>query len=153
MQTIEEYKEYAKQLEGEVGKWHNAYDASETMNRKLVAENRELKESNTRLAIKNKILQKSHDATNQQLQDLLDEFNKNIDESEINQLKNKSAKADEINAIHQKSLARLEELVNKEYPDEEEDHSEADGILCDMLNALGYKDLTDAWDKIGKWYS
>lgn len=27
MQTIEEYKEYIKQLEGEVGKWHNAYDA------------------------------------------------------------------------------------------------------------------------------
>lgn len=67
--------------------------------------------------------------------------------------KDKSAKADEINAIYQKSLARLEELVNKKYPDEEEDHSEADGILCDMLDALGYKDLTDAWDKIGKWYS
>ena len=27
MQTIEEYKAYTKQLEGEVGKWHNAYDA------------------------------------------------------------------------------------------------------------------------------
>lgn len=27
MQTIEEYKEYTAQLEGEVGKWHNAYDA------------------------------------------------------------------------------------------------------------------------------
>jgi len=27
MQTIEEYKEYTKQLEGEVGKWHTAYDA------------------------------------------------------------------------------------------------------------------------------
>ena len=27
MQTIEEYKEYTKQLEGEVGKWHHAYDA------------------------------------------------------------------------------------------------------------------------------
>ena len=67
--------------------------------------------------------------------------------------KNKSAKDDEINAVHQKSLARLEELVNKKYPDEEEDHGEADGILCDMLNALGYKDLTDAWDKIRKWYS
>ena len=67
--------------------------------------------------------------------------------------KNKSAKDEEINAVHQKSLARLEELVNKKYPDEEEDHAEADGILCDMLNALGYKDLTDAWDKIGKWYS
>lgn len=27
MQTIEEYKSYTKQLEGEVGKWHHAYDA------------------------------------------------------------------------------------------------------------------------------
>ena len=62
-------------------------------------------------------------------------------------------KNEEIDALYQKSLSRLKELVNKEYPDEEEDHSEADMILCDMLNALGYKDLTDAWDKIGKWYS
>ena len=65
--------------------------------------------------------------------------------------KNRSAKDEEINAVHQKSLARLKELVNKKkYPDEEEDHAEADGILCEMLDALGYKDLTDAWDKIGK---
>lgn len=27
MQTIEEYKAYTKQLEGEVSKWHHAYDA------------------------------------------------------------------------------------------------------------------------------
>jgi FtsZ-binding cell division protein ZapB len=27
MQMIEEYKEYTRQLEGEVGKWHHAYDA------------------------------------------------------------------------------------------------------------------------------
>lgn len=27
MQTIGEYKEYTRQLEGEVGKWHHAYDA------------------------------------------------------------------------------------------------------------------------------
>lgn len=26
MQTIEEYKAYTMQLEGEVGKWHHAYD-------------------------------------------------------------------------------------------------------------------------------
>lgn len=111
MQTIEEYKEYTKQLEGEVGKWHNAYDALMVERNQLVNRIREL------------------------------------------EIENKSAKDDEINAVHQKSLARLEKLVNKKYPDEEEDHGEADGILCDMLNALGYKDLTDAWDKIGKWYS
>ena len=65
----------------------------------------------------------------------------------------KNARNEEINSLYQKSLARLKELVNKEYPDEEEHHSEADGILCDMLNALGYKDLTDAWDNVEKWYS
>ena len=111
MQTIEEFKEYTKQLEGEVGKWHNAYDALMVERNQLVNRIREL------------------------------------------ETENKSAKDKEINAVHQKSLARLEELVNKKYTDEEEDHAEADGILCDMLNALGYKDLTDLWDKIGKWYS
>ena len=65
----------------------------------------------------------------------------------------KNAKNEEIDAIYQKSLARLKELANKEYPDEEEDHGEADDILCNMLNALGYKDLTDAWDDIKKWFS
>lgn len=68
-------------------------------------------------------------------------------------LENDKKEIEERNAIHQKSLARLHELARKTYPDQEEDHCEADGILCDMLNALGYKDLTDAWDKIGKWYS
>ena len=67
--------------------------------------------------------------------------------------KNNIAKNKKIDTLYQKSLLRLEELVNKKYPDEEEDHVEANGILCDMLNALGYKDLTDAWDKVGKWYS
>lgn len=65
----------------------------------------------------------------------------------------KNAKNEEIDTIYQKSLARLNELVFKKYPDEEEDHSEADVILCDMLNALGYNDLTDAWDNVEKWYS
>lgn len=66
---------------------------------------------------------------------------------------NKRAKADKINAVHQKSLARLEQLVNKKYPDEEEDHAVADVILCEMLDALGYKDLINTWDKVKKWYS
>ena len=44
MQTIEEYQRYTKQLEGEVKKWHDAFDASEVMNRELAAENKRLKE-------------------------------------------------------------------------------------------------------------
>ena len=77
-----------------------------------------------------------------------------IDKARIKELEaEKNAKNEEIDTLYQKSLARLNELVFKKYPDEEEDHSEADGILCDMLNALGYKDLTDAWDNVEKWYS
>ena len=44
MQTIEEYKAYTQQLEGEVKKWHDAFDASEQMNRELARENKRLKD-------------------------------------------------------------------------------------------------------------
>lgn len=44
MQTIEEYQRYTRQLEGEVKKWHDAFDASEVMNRELAADNKRLKE-------------------------------------------------------------------------------------------------------------
>lgn len=37
MQTIEEYKEYTKQLEDEVGKWHHAYDALVVERNQLVS--------------------------------------------------------------------------------------------------------------------
>lgn len=37
MQTIEEYKAYTKQLEGEVSKWHHAYDNLMTERNLLVA--------------------------------------------------------------------------------------------------------------------
>ena len=42
MQTIEEYKAYTKQLEGEVGKWHNAYEALVIERNQLVSRIKEL---------------------------------------------------------------------------------------------------------------
>jgi hypothetical protein len=39
MQTIEEYKEYTKQLEGEVKQWHDAFDASQVQVKELAKEN------------------------------------------------------------------------------------------------------------------
>jgi carbonic anhydrase len=39
MQTIEEYKEYTKQLENEVKQWHDAFDASQVQVKKLTKEN------------------------------------------------------------------------------------------------------------------
>lgn len=37
--------------------------------------------------------------------------------------------------------------------DYETAHSEADDILCDVLKLLGYEDIVEAWDKVGKWYA
>lgn len=176
MQTIEEYKEYTKQLEGEVGKWHKAYDALVIERNALVSKLLQYEktveisaEDGTKCVA---LSRKTYDAIVSELDELRKhEVEWDLTKARIKELmgdkaqleetvavlqlnaENKRAKADKINAIHQKSLARLEELVNKEYPDEEEDHGEADGILCNMLDALGYKDLTDAWDKIEKWYS
>lgn len=42
MQTIEEYKAYTQQLEGEVGKWHHAYDALMVERNQLVSRINEL---------------------------------------------------------------------------------------------------------------
>lgn len=158
MQTIEEYKEYAKQLEGEVGKWHHAYDAlmiERNQMAKTLCENKKIIET---MATELDELRKHEvewDLSKARIKELMGDKAQLEETIAVLQLnaKNKIAKNEEIDALYQKSLARLEELVNKKYPDEEEDHSEADGILCNMLNALGYKDLTDLWDKIGKWYS
>ena len=32
-------------------------------------------------------------------------------------------------------------------------HSVADDALCEALIALGYEDIVEAWDEVGKWYS
>lgn len=42
MQTIEEYKEYTAQLEGEVKNWHDAYNASQEHVRQLTKDNERL---------------------------------------------------------------------------------------------------------------
>ena len=159
MQTIEEYKEYTKQLEGEVGKWHKAYDALVIERNALVIKLLQYKktvEISTEDSMECVALsRKTYDAVVSELNELRKhEVEWDLAQARIKELEaEKNAKNEKIDTLYQKSLARLEELVNKKYPDEEEDHVEADGILCDMLNALGYKDLTDAWDKIVKWYS
>ena len=153
MQTIEEYKEYTKQLEGEVGKWHNAYDAlmiERNQMAKTLCENKKIIET---MATELEELRKHEvewDLSKARIKELMGDKAKLEETVAVLQLNKKN---EEIDALHQKSLSRLKELVNKEYPDEEEDHGEADMILCDMLNALGYKDLTDAWENVEKWYS
>ena len=74
MQTIEEYKAYTRQLEGEVGKWHHAYDALIVERNQLV--NSLLKYEKT-VSIRNEegaesvaILRETYDAISDELEEL-----------------------------------------------------------------------------------
>jgi len=43
--------------------------------------------------------------------------------------------------------------VQAESRDYESAHSEADDILCELLNKLGFGAVVDEWNKVGKWYA
>lgn len=47
-----------------------------------------------------------------------------------------------------KRLEYLEENADPEWA-----HSEADSILCAVLDGLGYVELVDAYHRIKKWYA
>ena len=48
-------------------------------------------------------------------------------------------------------LARLKTIA--EETDIEDAHIEADQILCDILDMLGYHDIVEAYNSIEKWYA
>lgn len=111
MQTIGEYKEYTRQLEGEVGKWHHAYDALVVERNALV--NRLLKYEKT-VSIRNEegaesvaLLRETFEAISGELDELRkhevewDMAKARIKEleSEINQLK-KEVKQNERKRTH-----------------------------------------------------
>jgi hypothetical protein len=37
--------------------------------------------------------------------------------------------------------------------DTEMAHHNADGVLCELLKALGYSDVVEEWAKVEKWYA
>ncbi len=47
-------------------------------------------------------------------------------------------------------IAKLQKL-QKSY-DEESSHVDADGLLCEFLESLGYEDVVTEWRKVPKWY-
>jgi len=51
----------------------------------------------------------------------------------------------------EEAIAQLKEQQNS--GDKEIAHIEADKILCNLLVSLGYADVVEEWDKVGKWYS
>lgn len=49
------------------------------------------------------------------------------------------------------SIRRLKALASSR--DTEAAHGEADDILCELLDHLGYGEVVEAWHEIDKWYA
>ena len=47
----------------------------------------------------------------------------------------------------------IEKLKLCQNDDTEMSHIEADNIISELLIELGFKDVVDEYDKIGKWYA
>lgn len=47
------------------------------------------------------------------------------------------------------SLLRMEQRNS----DTEMAHSNADGVLCELLKALGYADVVEEYEKVEKWFA
>ena len=50
-------------------------------------------------------------------------------------------------------VERMKKIAAKSKENEEQAHIEADNVLCSLLVTLGYKDLIDVYQSVGKWYS
>lgn len=51
------------------------------------------------------------------------------------------------------AIIKLEAAKSIEDADREVAHIRADEALCELLLALGYSDVVDAFEDIGKWYA
>lgn len=47
----------------------------------------------------------------------------------------------------------ISELKKADELDTESAHYRADEILCELLNSLGYQDVTEVYNNIHKWYA
>jgi hypothetical protein len=56
-----------------------------------------------------------------------------------------------VEARDDETAARIKaECMSGDY---ETDHCDADEILCQLLDSLGYKKTAAAWAEVGKWYA
>lgn len=53
--------------------------------------------------------------------------------------------------IIKEAVEKMKECVNN--GDTEVAHLDADAVLCDVLTQLGYKELVDVYNQVGKWYA
>lgn len=53
--------------------------------------------------------------------------------------------------LRKAAIEKLTELATN--GDTEAAHADADKVLTDLLTALGYGDVVEAWDAVDKWYA
>lgn len=53
----------------------------------------------------------------------------------------------------EQALTEMTYLATQNNDDPEHNHGEADRILCDLLDSLGYQEIVTAYNKITKWYA
>ena len=110
MQTIEEYKEYTKQLEGEVKQWHDAFDASQAKVKELVKENLRLE--------RERVEQNS----------IIETCANELEELRLHEVYSKS-EADAVIAEKDKEIAELEERIADDDKDFEMANSQNERLL------------------------
>lgn len=60
---------------------------------------------------------------------------------------------DKIRRLYLKRLQTIVEESRSVGADVEAAHTEADEILCDILDMLGFEDIVEAYKAIEKWYA
>ena len=50
-------------------------------------------------------------------------------------------------------LSRMREIKGRSDGDIEEHHCDADDILCEFIERLGYRAIVKVFDEIEKWYA
>ena len=58
---------------------------------------------------------------------------------------------DDVDEFAKQCVEKLRGMTSDD--DIERAHSEADAILCELLEKLGYVEVVQAWTKIPKWYA
>ena len=54
--------------------------------------------------------------------------------------------------MEEKYIKKMEEIESLYGDDEEELHIKADRLLCELLEELGYKKVTQKFKSFNKWY-
>ena len=74
---------------------------------------------------------------------------------EVNDMINGLARKHDIAKEKQEEILKKykDKMSETKDKDEESGHIEANGVLCDLLDELGYGEITEIFNDLDKWYS